>query len=142
MFCLLSLLFSGCLSLPLESSFENFPDDKDSYRIEIESVHVFKEELEEVSIEKQMEEILSTMLLAKESRRERLEDKVLHLDLEISEKSFLKNIDQVNSICVLYSLKDSQGNLVLKKGIFKESKETLLSSREQYRIAKRIARSL
>jgi len=142
MFCLLSFLFSGCLSLPLESSFENFPDDKDSYRIEIESVHVFKEELEEVSIEKQMEEILSTMLLAKESRSERLEDKVLHLDLEISEKSFLKNIDQVNSICVLYSLKDSQGNLVLKKGIFKESKETLLSSREQYRIAKRIVRSL
>ena len=147
----LSLVLSSCLSLPKESSFEKFEKDDAVYEILVGSVSVTKEQLEEIAIEKQMQEILSTMLLQKNAGMEskdaieegsELETKTLYLDVEISQRSFLKSVDQINSIYVLYSLKDPNGELVLKKGLYKETKETVLSSTEQFRIAKRIVKNL
>ena len=141
----LSLVLSSCLSLPKESSFEKFEKDAAVYEILVGSVSVTKEQLEEIAIEKQMHEILSTMLLQKNADTERdveTENKILYLDVEISQRSFLKSVDQINSIYVLYSLKDPNGELVLKKGLYKETKETVLSSTEQFRIAKRIVKNL
>ena len=140
-----SLVLLSCLSLPKESSFEKFEKDDAVYEILVGSVSVTKEQLEEIAIEKQMHEILSTMLLQKNADTEsevEAENKILYLDVEISQRSFLKSVDQINSIYVLYSLKDQNGELVLKKGLYKETKETVLSSTEQFRIAKRIVKNL
>ena len=140
-----SLVLLSCLSLPKESSFEKFGKDDAIYEILVGSVSVTKEQLEEIAIEKQMHEILSTMLLQKNADTEsevEAENKILYLDVEISQRSFLKSVDQINSIYVLYSLKDQNGELFMKKGLYKETKETVLSSTEQFRIAKRIVKNL
>lgn len=58
----------------------------------------------------------------------------LSLEVKLTQRSFMRNIDQFNSIFVCYSLYDANHSIVLQNCINKETKSTIISSVEQDKI--------
>ena len=64
------------------------------------------------------------------------------LDISIRQRSFLRDIQQRNSIYIIASLKDEDGNIALNQTINIEGSDSVLSSVNQYKYVKRILQNI
>lgn len=64
------------------------------------------------------------------------------LDISVRQRSFLRDIQQRNSIYIIASLKDKDGNVVLNQTINIEGSDSVLSSVNQYKYVKRILQNI
>lgn len=58
----------------------------------------------------------------------------LSAEVKITQRSFMRNIDQYNSIFVCYTLYDASHSIILQNCITKETKNTIISGIEQNKI--------
>lgn len=63
-----------------------------------------------------------------------LENEILFLDIKITQRSFMKDINQYNSIFVCYTVKDKNDNIIIQNCIKKETKGTVISGIEQNKL--------
>ncbi len=64
------------------------------------------------------------------------------LDIQIVQRSFFYKVEQKNSIFVSYVLTDNNGSVLIQEGFYYETAHTVLSSKEQYKISKKISRNI
>lgn len=129
------VLFTGCASFPTKSGYENRPSGVNSFNISIEKIDVLREQIADPLIANQISGILETLIISKADENAMN----LKLSVVVTQRSFLKNISQRNSIYVSYTLSDEDERIYLKKGYYVETDSTIVSSQEQYKIAKMIA---
>lgn len=131
------LFFTSCVSLSSGSGYEKYPDKNTTYSIEINDVTVSNDKVLDTDIADQIYAIVESILGSTEQ-----ENTIpLQLDIEVIQRSFFYKIEQKNSIYVSYYLYDSD-NLVMQKGFYIETAETIISSNTQYKISKRITKEI
>ena len=64
------------------------------------------------------------------------------LNISVRQRSFLHDIQQRNSIYIIASLKDKDGNVALNQTINIEGSDSILSSVNQYKYVKRILQNI
>lgn len=58
------------------------------------------------------------------------------VEVKVTQRSFMKDINQYNSIFVVYNIFDEEGNIIMQNCINRESKDTIISCIEQNKISK------
>ena len=141
---LLCLLFVNCKSVSSSNKYAKAKEKPVNYKIYIRSVTAEDNYVENKDIENQVLQNLETMyfdsqkkVTAKNKNRS-LPEEVLFLDIEITQRSFIKGIETYNSIYLNAKLTDSSNQVVLQNCINKETKNTIVSSYEQNKLCKHI----
>ncbi len=117
------LIFVSCASTS-RSGYEILPEQKTSYSVELGSIEVNVEHIEEDVFARQLSQIIESML----SVKPRPSSERLCLDVQINQRAYYENITQYNSIYTIYTLTDENGNCVLKNGIYKKTTDSIASS--------------
>ena len=139
--CCMSILtflcFTSCVSVSSGSGYAKYPEENTTYGIEINDVTVSNDKVLDTDIADQIYAIVESILGSTEQ-----ENTIpLQLDIEIIQRSFFYKIEQKNSIYVSYYLYDAD-NLVMQKGFYIETSETIISSKTQYKISQRITKEI
>jgi hypothetical protein len=141
-------LFFSCISVSSFNNYTNYTKEKldrpVNYKIVVRSAIVEDDYVENKDIENQVSKNLETMYFesqkninAKNKNRDILVEQ-LFLDIVITQRTFIKNIDTCNSIFLNARLVDSNGTIVLQNCLNRETKNTIVSSYEQNRLCKYI----
>ncbi len=107
-----------------------------SRNMEVECVDVAINNICDEQISKQISGIAKTMLARKGFCGD------YRIKINLSQRSFYKNIDTVNSIYVHYELWNSEGKRLFENVFLTEGKETILSTAMQNRQVEKIVRDL
>ncbi len=139
--CCMSLLtflcLTSCVSVSSGTGYEKYPDKNTNYYIDINDVTVSNDKVLDTDIADQIYAIIESIL----GKTELENSTPLQLDIEVIQRSFFYKIEQKNSIYVSYYLYDSD-DLVMQKGFYIETSETIISSNTQYKISKRITKEI
>ncbi len=134
----LMVLFISCSSIPSNTSFIEYPKENTFYVVEIGEIGVSLDKVTDPDISEQLYNIIETMLYP-ENEENSIKTK---LDMQIVQRSFFYKIEQKNSIYVSYVLTKNDGDVLLQEGFYYETAHTVLSSKEQYKIAKKISKNI
>ena len=131
------LFFTSCTSLTSKSGFVCYPEENTNYSIQINKVSVSNDKVIDSDVENQIFTIFESIF-----GKSQLENTTsLKLDVEIIQRSFFYKIEQKNSIYVSYILYNAD-KIIMQKGFYIETADTIISSREQYRISNMISKDI
>lgn len=144
---LCSLLFFGCTSTSKQSNYYVPAESKTPFVYEVRNVTVSIDYVEEDVIAQQFNTLLITELSGQETKITGKEtvfpvDDVVYLDVEINQRSFIQDIQQKNSIYIIFTGYDSDNNIVIRENAYFAGKENFISSVDQYNCGKKIIANL
>lgn len=132
---LFSLVFVSCGSVPfLSNGYVVIPENPTSYHIVSNSVEVIIDKVSDNDIANQILSICESTFPVLNAETENN----LNLDITVNQRSFFYDINQKNSIFVVYSLSDNYGNIKLQKDFYFVTKSSIISGKEQYKITDKI----
>lgn len=147
--CIVNLccfLFLSCSSVPAINKYSKTNDIPVNYRIIVKNVSVEDNYVKTRDIENQIVQNIQTLYmkshqtLQKKIKKKKIDNKDIYLDVVITQKSFVKNIDNFNSIFMSAKLTDLDGNVIFQTCYNKETKNTIVSCYEQNKLCKLIFR--
>lgn len=144
----LALVFLGCSSVPSVNKYAKAGDFPVYYEVTIRDIAVEDNYVKSKDLENQIKYNLETLNLKSRQNFQNnkkikdLENEKAYLDVAISQRTFIKNIEPYNSIFVNFRLSDSSGNTILQNCFNKTSKENIVSSYEHNKICRFIFREI
>lgn len=140
---LLICLFLGAASLyadlfPAKSGYEKLPETPVVYTVIPDEVTFTMDKVIDKDVADQIYNICDTFL----EYDENTENTVLYLKIAITQRAFFYKVEQKNAVYVSYSLTDYDGNIYLNKGIYYETRSSVVSSKEQYSIANKVIKDV
>ncbi|MBQ9494372.1 MAG: hypothetical protein IJR50_01885 [Treponema sp.] len=150
--CLYVLLAASCATTAKTESYRAAIEPY-NYHVRINALSVVDDSMKNDEVALQIQNMLDTHLLRLENEKATLaakvekplneyEEKLLNLDVVITQRSFIKNMEEYNSIYAAAMYADSDGKIIAKYGLYKTTKNTVASSVEQHRIVSAIASDL
>lgn len=137
------LVIVGCSSISSSNKYTKSQDELPiQYKIFVRTVDVEDNYVENKDIENQVFQNLETMYFESQKKisgkknNNEIPEKQLFLDVIITQRSFIKNIETYNSVFLNAKLLDSEENVVLQTCLNKETKNTIVSSYEQNALCK------
>ena len=106
------------------------------YSVDVKSVEVSIDKVLDSDIAKQIASICDSYFSDLNN------ENILSLAVFITQRSFFYQISQKNSIFVNYTLTDSSDKIIMQKGFSYETKATIVSGKEQYKIARKIKKNV
>lgn len=131
-----SLCFISCLSFPSSNGYTLMPDAPVQYSVATNSVEVSLDKVLDYDIANQILSICASYFPGLDN------ENVLKLDISVTQRSFFYDVNQKNSIFVNYTLTDSSDKIVMQKDFSYETKSTVVSGKEQYKIANKIKKNV
>lgn len=131
-----AVFISGCAGVPAVSSFTKYPDDSVNYTVAVKSVSVLSGLVSEETIARQIQSMTETMLSA--YVMDKSSEEQLDLQITVTQRAFFKYMEEYNSIYVSYILTDAAGCVVMEEGFYRDTRASILSSIEQYKLTERM----
>lgn len=130
------LSFFSCLSFPSSNGYKSMPEQPVQYSVVTNSV--------EVSIDKVLDDDIANQILSicESYYPDLKKENPLILDVFVTQRSYFYDVSQRNSIFVNYTLTDSSNKTIIREDFSYETKKTVVSGREQYKIAKKIKKNI
>lgn len=128
---LISFIFTGCASVSTKSGYVNLPQKNTFYNVNEISIKVSKDQIPDNQVSEQLKGIIFSMIPCNYNAES---EKVL-LEITINQRAFLKDVRQLNSIYVTFTLKNKDGSILMNKGLYKETTSSIVSAVEQYNIS-------
>lgn len=146
-FGLCAILFAGCASTSRQASYYIPEIVQKPFVYEVRNVYVNIDYVEDAVIADQFNTLLITELSAQETQ---ITDKenvypvndVIYLTVEINQRSFIQDIQQKNSIYIIFTGYDKNGNILIRENSYFAGKENFISSVDQYKCSKKIIANL
>ena len=128
--CLTGILYAA----PSKNGYAIYPEEPIDYIVIADEFDFTMDKVIDTDIAEQLYIICDSFLPYDENA----ESNILYLNVSVTQRSFFYKIEQKNAIFVVYVLMDEDENILLQKGFYYETKNTVVSSKEQYNISKRI----
>lgn len=138
---LLAFLLMGCSSIPKQASFYVEPESVEPFVYELRDVQVSIDYVQETEIAEQFYNLLLTQMSIQDFSAGET-DKVIYVDVNVNQRSFIQDIQQKNSIYITFTGYDEEDNIVLRENSYIVGKGTFISSVEQFNCGKKAAAKL
>ena len=135
--CLSCFLVFSCVTDNQSVSYNNYQDYPGYYILKIESVTVTIDMVRDSSIAEQITMVADTYLQSRQIQ-DIFAEKTLYLDIVITQRTFLDNLNQKNSIYISCLAHDQEGNIFARETEAVSGNRTIISSVEQNIIVRRI----
>lgn len=144
---LCSLLVVSCASTSKQSNYYIPVESQNPFIYEIRDVSVSIDYVEEKIIADQFTTLLITELSSQETQITGKEvvfpvNNIVYLDVEINQRAFIQDIQQKNSIYIIFTGYDENDNIVIRENAYFAGKENFISSVDQYNCGKKIIANL
>ncbi|MBQ0003808.1 MAG: hypothetical protein KBT21_09765 [Treponema sp.] len=144
--CCSALIFS--CTITKQTAFTQPSVSDVNYLIDTESLDISAEVdyIKSDDIAKQMSQVLyssfSTFNKEKNTWPDSYPKTSVTVEVKITQRSYMRGVDQYNSIFVCYNLYDENKNILMQNCINRESKDTVISCIEQNKLAKIITENI
>jgi hypothetical protein len=132
---------TNCVTGAKNDSYTNYPDEAALRRFQLNSVNVTVDHVNDRKIAEQMYIIAETYLSAKQNYGAE-GDKILLIDITLTQRSFMYNIDLYNTIYAAVDARDEKGIVFARENIYISGKRTIISAVEQNSILQNILKRL
>ncbi|MBP3709577.1 MAG: hypothetical protein J6I73_04150 [Treponema sp.] len=150
--CAVALLAS-CTTVKMQEAFAGRSNAPVNYTVKVNSVSVTENNMSDAECAHHMQEILKMKFAAREFDKYRggiqtksvvsdIAEDVVAVDVVITQRAFIKNIEEWNSIYMASTLTNRQGSVVAQFGLCKETKSTIVSSIEQNALANELYKKI
>lgn len=119
------------------ASYANYPDESYIYLLRLNSVKVTVDYVNENAIAGQIYVIAETYLNAKQNY-DMEADKTLIVDITVTQRAFMYNIDIYNTIYVTADAHDESGATFSRESVYISGKKTIVSVTEQNGILRKL----
>jgi hypothetical protein len=132
---------ASCVTGIKNNSYTNYPDEAIIRRLQLNSVNVNVDHVNDRKIAEQMHIIAETYLNA--SQKKYIEaDKILLVDITLIQRSFIYNVDLYNTIYATVDAHDEEGIIFARENIYISGKRTIVSVPEQSAVLQNILKRL
>jgi hypothetical protein len=132
---------TNCVTGTKNASYTNYPDEAIHSRFQLNSVNVSVDHVNDNKIAEQMRIIAETYLDAKQNN-DTGEDKILLVDITLTQRSFMYNVDLYNTIYAAVDVHDETGIVFARENIYISGKKTIVSAVEQNAILQNVLKRL
>jgi hypothetical protein len=132
---------ASCVTGTKNNFYTNYPDEAILRRLQLNSVNVNVDHVNDSKIAEQMYIIAETYLNAKQNKAIDA-DKILLVDITLIQRSFMYNVDLYNTIYATVDAHDEEGIVFARENIYTSGKKTIVSVTEQDAILKNILKRL
>lgn len=133
------LLLTGCSTL--RATDDDFPEcsEMEPFYVTVSNIDVSVDYVNDITIASQIKTLIETQLAQQESEEY---ERKLFLDISIVQRGFIQNVEQKNSIFVLFTIKDETGNALFRLNKYMSGSATIISATDQYFYLTPMAKSL
>jgi len=131
------ITLSSCVTNRQYNFWQDFPPAPFFYRYEINNVSVIIDHVREESISWQVFTIAETNLKTRQQRYQ-IPGKTLFLEINVEQRSFMRNMEMFNSIFVSFTARDENEMVYIKVNEFISGRQSFVVATEQNTIINRI----
>jgi hypothetical protein len=137
--CALFILFSlgACVTQKRRSSYANYPDPPFYYRLKVNTVTVDIDYVREQGIADQLAVMAETYFNSKQTDGLK-EDKTYLVDIAVTQRSFMYDVEMYNSIYLSVMVRDEAGAVFARENEYISGKKTIVSAAEQDSVMYRV----
>jgi hypothetical protein len=132
---------TNCVTGVKNDSYTNYPGEPIIRRFQINSVDITVDHVNDRKIAEQMRIIAETYLNAKQNNDIEA-DKILLVDITLTQRSFMYNIDLYNTIYATVNAHDDKGIVFARENIYISGKRTIVSATEQNAVLQNVLKRL
>ena len=138
LFIVAGFLFVSCASVKKQNSKKVLPAYRTHYYIDTSEIEVTIDRVPDEAISGQISDMLEATINDKYCN----DGESLYLDMEINQRSYFYKMEERNSVYVSYKLWNENEDLLLTNGFYFKTKDSVVSSLEQYKIVNRVKKQV
>jgi hypothetical protein len=132
---------TNCVTGTKNASYTNYLEEAIHRRFQLNSVNVTVDHVNDHKIAEQMRIIAETYLGAKQNN-DIGADKILLVDITLTQRSFMYNVDLYNTIYATVDVHNENGVVFARENIYISGKKTIVSATEQNAILQNVLKRL
>ena len=126
----IAFMFISCTSFPKSTSNYYFSSDDKTYLYEVKNINVSIDYVNDKFVAKQIKDNVESLLYA--NQRFINDATTINIDIDVNQRSFIKNIEQKNSIYISFVGYTDEGFIILRENVYITGNKNLISTVDQY----------
>lgn len=126
----IAFMFISCTSFPKSTSNYYFSSDDKTYLYEVKNINVSIDYVNDKIVAKQIKDNVESLLYA--NQRFINDATTINIDIDVNQRSFIKNIEQKNSIYISFVGYTDEGFIILRENVYITGNKNLISTVDQY----------